>query len=107
MSELDKLLKQYASRSMPSPPQNLEDVVWREIRLRRQLPLPSSVFDRLAAFLWRKHFACASAAAALALGAGLAWLDLDVSAQSTRALNLQVFSERPPTLRLTSLYKQR
>ena len=105
MSELDKLLKEYASRATPSPPGNLEEAVWREIRLRHERPPPRSLFDRLAACLWHKHFAYASAVAAVALGAGLAWFDLNASAQSTsHALNLQVFSERSPTLRLTSLY---
>jgi hypothetical protein len=106
MSELDKLLKQYASRATPSPPHNLEDSVWREIRLRRETPLHISLFDRLAAGLWHKHFAYASAVAAVALGGGLAWFDMNASAQSTSdALSLQVFSERSPTLRLTSLYQ--
>jgi hypothetical protein len=108
MSKLDKLLKEYASRATPLPPGNLEEAVWREIRLRREASLNTSLFDRLAARLWHKHFACASAIAALALGAGLAWSDLNASAQSSsRALNLQVFSERSPTMRLTTLYRNR
>ena len=36
MSELDKLLKEYASRPTPPPQGNLEDDVWREIRIRRE-----------------------------------------------------------------------
>ena len=107
MSELDKLIKNYASRATPSPPGNLEEDVWREIRLRREASSRMSLLDRLAACLWQKHLAYASGVAAVALGVGLAWLSLDARAQATSdALNLQVFSERSPTLRLTSLYQQ-
>jgi hypothetical protein len=108
MDELDKLLKAYASRATPSPPRNLEERVWRDIRLRHEVASHISLLDRLAACLWHKHFAYTSAVAAVALGVGLAWFGLDANAQATsHALNLQVFSERSPTLRLTSLYQQR
>jgi hypothetical protein len=107
MSKLDNLLKEYASRPIPLPPSNLEDDVWREIRLRRERPVPDSFFDWLAACVWRVHFASASVVAAVALGAGFAWLDPNASASQpvSHALQLQVFSEHSPTLRLTSLYR--
>ena len=75
MSELDKLLKEYASRPNSPPPGNLEDDVWREIRLRRSTPVPESLFDWLAACVWRGHVASVSVIAAVVLGAGLAGLD--------------------------------
>jgi len=108
MSELDKLLKEYASRPAQLPPSNLEDAVWREIRLRRETPVHESFFDWLAACVWRAHFASASVIAAIALGAGFAWFDPNASAAQpvSHALNLQVFSEHSPTLRLTSLYQK-
>jgi hypothetical protein len=107
MSELDKLLKQYASRPTPPPPGNLEDDVWREIRLRRNTPVPESLFDWLAASVWRAHVASASVIAAIVLGVGFAWLDLKASAAQpiSNALNLHVFFEHSPTLRLTGLYQ--
>ncbi|HEY5704822.1 MAG TPA: hypothetical protein VIS96_04540 [Terrimicrobiaceae bacterium] len=107
MSKLDELLKEYASRPIPLPPHNLEDDVWREIRLRRERPVPDSFFDSLAACVWRVHFASASVVAAVALGAGIAWVDPNANAVQpvSRALNLHVFSEHSPTLRLTSLYQ--
>ena len=108
MSDLDRLLKEYAARANPSPPRNFEDTVWREIHLRREAPSEISFFDRVAARLWRKHFTYASAVAAVVVGAGLAWFDLNASARSTsHALNLEVFSDRSPTLRLTSLSQNR
>jgi hypothetical protein len=108
MSRLDKLLEEYASHATPSPPSNLEDAVWREIRRRSEKPAYSSAFEWLTAFVWRAHFVYSSAVAAIALGAVLAWFDLNTGARSTsHALNLHVFSERSPTLRLTSLYQQR
>ena len=107
MSELDKLLKEYASRPIPPPPGDLEDDVWREIRLRRNTPVRDSFFDWLAACVWRAHVASASAIAAVVLGAGFAWLDLkaSVSQPISHALSLNVFSEHSPTLRLTTLYQ--
>ena len=107
MSELDKLLKEYASRPTSLPPSNLEDDVWREIRLRRQRPVRDSFFDWLAACVWRGHVASASVIAAVVLGAGFAWLDFKASAVQpvSHALNLHVFSAHSPTLRLTSLYQ--
>jgi hypothetical protein len=109
MSELDKLLKEYASRPIPPPPGDLEDDVWREIRLRRERPVPNSFFDWLAACVWRAHVASASAIVAVVLGVGLAWIDPNASAAQpvSHALNLNVFSEHSPTLRLTILYQQR
>jgi hypothetical protein len=105
---LDELLKSYAEKPLPPLPSNLEDAVWREIRLRRQMPVPESFFDWLAAFIWREHSAAAFVVAAMVFGAGLAWFGQNVSAAQpiSRALNLQVFSEQPPTLRLTTLYRQ-
>jgi hypothetical protein len=107
MSELDKLLKEYASRPTPPPPSNLEDGVWREIRLRRERPVADSFFDGLAAHVWRTRVVSACVLAAVALGAGFAWLDLNTRTGRpiSHPLNLQVFSEHSPTLRLTSLYQ--
>jgi hypothetical protein len=109
MSELDKLLNEYASRPSPPLPSNLDDDVWREIRLRRERPVRDSFFDWLAARVWRAHFASGSVVAAIALGAGFAWFDPNASAAQpvSHALNLHVFSEHSPTLRLTTLYQQR
>jgi hypothetical protein len=109
MSELDKLLKEYASRPTPPPRGDLEDDVWREIRLRRNTPVCESFFDWMAACVWRAHVASASVVAAVVLGGGLAWLNPNASAAQpiSHALNLHVFSEHSPTLRLTTLYQQR
>lgn len=105
MNELDKLLKLWASRPTPTPPANLEDAVWRAIRLREQAPGRESFFDWLASCVWRWRFAAPSATAALLFGFGLAWFAQNANATqpASRALNLQVFSEHPPTMRLTSL----
>ena len=109
MSELDKLLKEYASHPTPPPPSNLEDGVWREIRIRRNRPVPESLSGWLAAWVWRAQVASASVIVAVVLGGGFAWLDPNASAAQpiSEALNLHVFSEHSPTLRLTSLYQDR
>ena len=106
--DLDELLRSYADKPVPTPPGNLEDAVWREIRLRRETPVHESFVDRLAAFVWRGHSVAAFVVAAMALGAGFAWFAQNASTARpiSRALNLQVFSEQPPTLRLTNPYQQ-
>jgi anti-sigma-K factor RskA len=98
--DLDELLRSYADEPLPGLPGNLEDAVWREIRLRRE---KRSSLDWLAACLWREHSAAAFVVAAMVFGAGCACLAQNASTALpiSRALNLQVFSEQPPTLRLT------
>ena len=106
--DLDELLRSYANKPVPTPPSNLEDAVWREIRLRRETSVREPLFDWLAAYVWRGHSAAVSVLAAVALGAGVAGFAQNASTERpiSRALNLQVFSEQPPTLRLTNPYLQ-
>jgi anti-sigma-K factor RskA len=107
--DLDELLRSYANKPVPTPPSNLEDAVWREIRLRRQTtPVREPLLDWLAACVWRGHSLAVSVLAAAALGAAVAGFAQNASTARpiSRALNLQVFSEQPPTLRLTNPYLQ-
>ena len=106
--DLDELLRSYADKPAPTLPSNLEDAVWREIRLRRETPVQESFLDWLAACVWREHSAAAFVVAAMVFGAGFAWFAQDASMAQpiSRALNLQVFSEHPPTLPLTDPYQQ-
>ena len=106
--DLDELLRSYADKPVPRLPGNLEDSVWREIRLRRETPVHKSFLDRLAAYVWRGHCAAAFVVAAMLFGAGSAWFAQNASTARpiSRALNLQVFSEQPPTLRLTNPYQE-
>ena len=106
--DLDDLLRSYADKPVPRLPGNLEDAVWREIRLRRETPIRESFVDRLAACVWRGHSMAAFVVAAMALGAGFALFGQNASTARpiSRALNLQVFSEQPPTLLLTNPYQQ-
>ena len=106
--DLDELLRSYADKPVPSLPGNLEDAVWREIRLRRERPVRKPFLDWLAACVWRGSSAAVSVLAAVALGAGVAGFAQNASTARpiSRALNLQVFSEQPPTLRLTNPYQQ-
>jgi hypothetical protein len=106
--DLDELLRSYADKPVPMLPDNLEAAVWREIRRRHQAPVDESFVDRLTACVWRGHFAAAFVVAAIAFGASFAWFAQNASTARpiSRALNLQVFSEQPPTLRLTNPYQQ-
>jgi hypothetical protein len=106
--DLDELLRSYADKPVPRLPGNLEDAVWREIRLRRAKPVREPLLDWLAAFVFRGHSAAVSVLAAVALGAGVAGFAQNASMARpiSRALNLQVFSEQPPTLPLTNPYQQ-
>ena len=49
--DLDDLLRSYADKPVPRLPGNLEDAVWREIRLRRETPTHDSFLDWLAAYV--------------------------------------------------------
>jgi anti-sigma-K factor RskA len=99
---LEELLRSYAEAPVPKMQGSFEDAVWQEIRRGRQMREP--FFDWLSAFVWRVHFASASVAIAVALGVAFAWLGSTGHSGEPvfRALGLQVFSERPPTLPLTS-----
>ena len=70
-------------------------------------PVPESLFDWLAACVWRAPVTSVSVIVAVVFGAGLARLDLKASTAQpiSHALNLHVFSAHSPTLRLTSLYQ--
>jgi anti-sigma-K factor RskA len=105
MSELDKLLREYASHPTPPPPSNLRTVFGRDSD-PAQSARTESPFDWLAACVWRAHVASASIFAAVALGVGMAWLDPNASAAQpvSHPLNLHVFSEHSPTLPLTNLH---
>ena len=106
--DLDELLRSYADKPVPTPPSNLEDAVWREIRLRSQTSGRDLLLHWLAAYVWRGHSPAVSVIAAVALGAGVAGFAQSGSTARpiSRALNLQVFSEQSPTLRLTNPYQQ-
>ena len=106
--DLDELLRSYADKPVPGLPRNLQGAVSREIRLRRETPVRESGLDWLAACVWDKHSAAAFVVAAMIFGAGFAWFGQNATAAQpvARALNLQVFSERPPTLPLTNHYDQ-
>jgi hypothetical protein len=106
--DLDELLRSYADKPVPRLPRNLEDAVWREIGLRRERPVRDSFLDWLAAYVWRGNSAVAFVITAMVFGAGFAWFAQNASTARpiSRALNLQVFSEQPPTLLLTNPYQQ-
>ncbi len=50
---LNRALAGMASRIAPTPPANLEQNVWREIRARKVPPAPESIWDALTAMLMR------------------------------------------------------
>jgi len=104
--DLDELLRSYADKPAPELPSGLQAAIWREIRLRRETSVHESFLDWLAACVWDRHFAAAFVAAAMIFGAGFAWFSQNATAAQpvSRALNLQVFSDRPPTLPLTNHY---
>jgi hypothetical protein len=69
--------------------------------------VPESLFDWLAACVWRVPVTSASVIVAVVFGVGLARLDFKANTAQPifHALNLHVFSEHSPTLRLNSLYQ--
>ncbi len=100
---LTKLLPALGQRPVLSTPANFQDLVWREIRRRKETTL--SWVEELAALLWAPRIAWTSLALAVAMG-GSAALFLEAGAKSqpyAQPLNLEVFSVSPPSLPSTLL----
>lgn len=106
--QLDNLLRDYAKRSLPSPPAGLTTSVWREIEHRRQR---GAWWSRIFPISnWREVFAeprLALASVALALVTGILPITAARSAETPRlarnSLHLDVFSTRSPGLPATLL----
>jgi hypothetical protein len=100
---LDKLLSGYKAARMPRPPTNLNQNVWREIRLRQSTPVSSAL--RSSEFLtWFRGSLTSLVAPALAvalfMSVGLTVLDAQVTPHqhTQQALGLQVFSHQASPL---------
>jgi len=96
-NELDLLLDHLAARPLSAPPSNLVANVWREIRLRRDSAI--SPLEALADWFWRRQIAFASVPMAMVMGMvmALTWTQ-HARSDVSRALYLDVFSQRSPTL---------
>jgi len=96
-NELDLLLDHLAARPLSAPPSNLVANVWREIRLRRDSAI--SPLEALANWFWRRQVAFASVSIAMVMGmvVALTWTQ-HARSDVSRALYLDVFSQRSPTL---------
>jgi len=100
---LDELLNCYRATVVPSPPTNLNQNVWREIRLRQSTPLASAL--RYSEFLtWFRGSMSSLVAPALALAIFMSVGLTMVSAEATprqrvqQALGLDVFSHQASPL---------
>src|SRR5882762_1726581 len=96
---LDGLLNSYRAKVAPCPPTNLNQNVWREIRLRQSTPLSSAL--RYNEFLtWFRGSMASLVAPALALAlfmsVGLTMLNAEATPRQRiqQALGLDVFSHQ-------------
>jgi hypothetical protein len=100
---LDKLLSEYKAAGIPRPPANLNQNVWREIRLRQSTPV-SSALDYNDFLNWFRRSLTSLVAPALALAifmsVGLTMLDAQVTPHQRvqQALGLNVFSHQASPL---------
>jgi hypothetical protein len=102
-NKLDELLGHYRSSGIPHPPSNLNQNVWREIRLRQGTPVSSAL--RYSEFLtWFRGSLATLVAPALAIAlfmsVGLTMLDAQTTPHQRvqQALGLQVFSHQASPL---------
>jgi hypothetical protein len=103
LDNLDDLLSRYKATGSPCPPANLNQNVWREIRLRQSTPLSSAL--RFSEFLaWFRGSAGSLIAPTIALTLFLSVGITLVSAQASphqrvqQALGLKVFSNQASPL---------
>lgn len=104
-SRLDELLRHYRKAELPSPPGNLNQNVWREIRLRETKD--GSVFNLDAFLNWfyprqtSLTLSTVALAAIVSLGLTLTSNQFSSSQRTQQALGLEVFShEASPLTRL-------
>lgn len=100
---LEELLGRYKGAVVPRPPANLNQNVWREIRLRQSTPLSSALRYNEFLVWFRGSMATLVAptlALALLLGIGLTMLTSQSTSQQRvqKALGLGVFSHQSSPL---------
>src|ERR1019366_8560316 len=100
---LDELLSCYSATVVPRPPTNLNQNVWREIRLRQSTPLSSALNynDFLTWFRGSMASLVAPAlAVALFMSVGLTMLNAEATPHQRvqQALSLDVFSHQASPL---------
>jgi hypothetical protein len=86
---LDPLLEAYSRKAFPSAPGNLEQNVWRKIRLRAQAA-PNAVWQGFLDWILDRRFVGVSLLAAVVVGFSFNLLPVHVSAR--QAMGLDVFS---------------
>jgi hypothetical protein len=86
---LDPLLEAYRLKALPSVPTNLEQNVWREIRLRAEV-VPNALWQGFLDWILDRRLVTVSLLAAMIFGFGFNLWPQQVSAR--QAMGLQVFS---------------
>lgn len=107
-NDLNEALKRLSQKQIPTPPANLAQNVWREIRTRRSLlPVREGFFEGWVNALLRPRWALS--AATMAIGISVAFSIMEgVSASNAHAsLDLNVFSATAPTLPSTLIAHSR
>jgi hypothetical protein len=101
--ELEELITRYRNSPVPEAPKNLQENVWREIRLRQSAsPSAAFDFDEFLGWFCRRMTFLAVPALALTLLISVSWTTLANQPASPpsvqRALGLDVFSHQSSAL---------
>lgn len=101
-SKLDELLGRYRAAAVPLPPGNLNQNVWREIRLRQKPSFSSALHfgEFLAWFRGRTTLVASALAMALLMSVSMTLLPghLTSRQQVQQGLGLEVFSHQSSSL---------
>lgn len=103
-NDLNEALKRLSENRIPTPPANMSQNVWREIRARRSLqPAREGFFEGCVNALLRPRWALSAATMAVGISVAFSVLEGANAANAHTSLDLNVFSATAPTLPSTLL----
>jgi len=107
-NDLNEALKQISEHRVPTPPANISQNVWREIRLRRgPMPTREGFFEGCVNALLRPRWALSAASMAVGISITFGVLEGATVANAHTSLDLNVFSATAPTLPSTLISHSR
>jgi hypothetical protein len=107
-NDLNEALKRISGNPIPTPPANMSQNVWREIRLRRgSLPTREGFFESCVNALLRPRWALSAATMAIGISITFGLLENANASNAHASLDLNVFSATAPTLPSTLLAHSR
>ena len=107
-NDLNEALKRLSENQVPTPPANISQNVWREIRARRDSrPTREGFFEDCVNALLRPRWALSAATMAVGISVAFSVLEGVTAANAHASLDLNVFSATAPTLPSTLISHSR